>query len=35
MPVVEGAPADATRPRGVVATYDAETDAYRIAFAVP
>lgn len=35
MPLVEGAPADAPRPRSVVATYDAEANAYRIAFAVP
>lgn len=35
MPEVEGAPADAKRPRSVVATYDAEANAYRIAFAVP
>jgi hypothetical protein len=35
MPAIEGAPADAVPPKGLVATYDAATDAYRIAFAVP
>jgi hypothetical protein len=35
MPTIEGAPADAVPPKGMVATYDAEANAYRIAFAVP